>query len=212
MNAPNFITSLKERMPELGVEYAIDAMGGSESLYEKTLMHTVRHIPINAGQMDDFLFSKDDLSAFAIKTHGIKSALRHAGEKTLANEAETFEMKAKAGDKTYCTEHYGVFKMKLLRFFDEVNEIAKTFGLETDAGKGFSSDSDISEFADALKQAAEAADLCDSMSAYDLLLPLTKMSFDTETDDLIMNAANALDQFKPYEAVEYITKLLSKCK
>lgn len=213
MKAPSFITALVERISELDIEYAIDAMGGSESLYEKTLMHMVRHIPINISQMDDFLFTNEDLNAFAIKTHGIKSALRHVGKMVLANEAESLEKAAKAGDKTYCTEHYGIFKRNLLHFFDQVNEVTEqTSDSGKDTEKGFICDSDISDYIDALKQAREAADSCDSMSAYDILLPLTKIRFEKDVDDLVMNAANALDLFKPYEALEHITELLKKSK
>lgn len=213
MKESDFISSLLTRIPELDVEYAIEAMGSSELLYEKTLMHMVRQIPLNIDEMDDSLNTKNDLAAFAIKVHGIKSALRHVGKKVLANEAEALETAAKAGDREYCEGNYGAFREELMRFNDQVNEIAgQSAGSEADVGSGITNSANISDFIDILKQAGEAAELCDSISAYEILFPLTKMRFNENTDDLILKAANKLDQFKPYEAVEYITELLSKCE
>lgn len=208
MKKSDFISSILKRIPELDVEYAIEAMGGSESLYEKTLMHMVRQIPLNIGEMDASLNSNGDLDAFAVKTHGIKSSLRHVGKISLANEAESLETAAKAGDRTYCDGNYGAFKEELLRFYDQVNEAA---GLETDAGSKIADGGNISDFIGVLKQAGEAADACDSMSAYEIILPLTKIHFGGNTDDLVLKAATAFDQFKPFEALEYITELLNEC-
>lgn len=213
MKEPDFISSLLTRIPELNVEYAIEAMGGSRPLYEKTLMHTVRQIPSNIGEMDDSLNSKSNLDAFAVKVHGIKSALRHVGKMELANGAEALEKAAKAGERTYCEENYGVFREKLLHFSQQVNEVAEqAANSEANAGIIITNDGSLSDFIDALKQAGEAAELCDSMSAYELILPLTKMRFGEGPDHLILMAATTLDQFKPYEALEYITELLNRCE
>lgn len=208
MNGPDFISSILKRIPELNVKYAVDAMGGSEDLYEKTLIHMARHIPLNIGEMDDSLNAKGDLAAFAVRVHGVKSTLRHVGKTALAGDAEALETAAKEGNKAYCDGHYGAFRENLLMFYSQVNEVA---GLETDAKPETTNDGNISDFTGALKQAAAAADACDSMSAYELLLPLTKIRFGGNTDDLVLKTTNALDQFRPFEALEYIAELLNKC-
>lgn len=208
-----YISSILERIPELNVDYAIEAMGGSVSLYEKTLSHMVRQIPLNIEEMDSSLKSNGDVGAFAVKVHGIKSAFKQIGITGLANEAESLEMAAKAGDKTYCDGNYDAFRDSLLRFYNKINEAAGQIpGSEADAGTGTLNDGNISDFVDALKEAGEAADLCDSMSAYNALLPLTKTHFGGNIDDLVLKAATALDQFKPFLALEYITELQNECK
>lgn len=213
MKESEYISSILERIPELNVEYAIGAMGGSEALYEKTLTHMVRQIPLNIGEMDASIKSNGDFGVFAVKVHGIKSAFRQVGIMALASKAESLEMAAKAGDRTYCEENYGTFREELLWFYDQVNEATgQISGSETDAGLEGANVGNISDFIDELKQAAEAADLCDSMSAYNILLPLTKTRFGGNTDDLVLKAATALDQFKPFEALEYIAELLNECK
>lgn len=211
MKEPDFISSILKRVTELDAKYAIDAMGGSESLYEKTLMRMVRQLPLYIGEMDDSLSLDGGLGAFAVKVHGIKGTLRHVGKMRLADKAESLEEAAKTGDKTYCAEHYGFFKEELLRFYAQVNEVA---GLETDAGAGaeITNDGNISDYIDTIKQAGEAADSYDSMSAYEILLPLTKTRFGGNTDELVLKAANALDQFMPFEALEYIAELLNECE
>lgn len=201
------ISSKLQHIPKLDVEYAIDSMGGSEALYEETLMRMVRQIPSNIGEMDAFLDSNGDLSAFAIKVHGVKGVLRHVGKTALANDAESLELAAKAGNKTYCAEHYESFKKDLLCFRDQISAALEPETGNTEA-EPFHSGS-ISDFIDTLKQAEEAADLCDSMAAYEILLPLTKIHFGGDIDNLISNAATALDQFKPFEAFECITELLN---
>lgn len=213
MKEPDFISSILEHIPELDVKYAIEAMGGSESLYEITLMRTARQIPSNIREMDSSLHANSDLETFAVKTHGIKSVLRHVGEMKLADKSEALEMAAKTGDRIYCYGNYEAFKEELLRFYDNVNVAAgQAAGSETDTEPEVANDGNISDFIDALKQAGEAADSCDSMSAYEIILPLTKIRFGGNNDDLILKAATALDQFRPFEALEYIEKLLNKCE
>lgn len=215
MNEPVFsqFISLAKSIPGLDVKYAVEAMGGSEALYEKTLMHTVRHIPSNVEEMDASLHANSDLEAFGIKVHGIKSALRHVGKMELARKAESLENAAKGKDKMYCIGHYVSFKDELLRFYSRVNDVSRQCaGPETDTGAESVTKGDINSFIDVIKQAQKAADLCDSMSAYEILLPLTKMRFGGACDNLISKAATALDKFEPFEAMEYITELLNECK
>lgn len=213
MKESAFISSLLTYIAKVDMDRAMEAMGGSETLYEKTLTHMARQIPANVKEMDESLHEKNDLDAFAVKVHGIKSVLRHVGKMALANGAEALENAAKAGDRAFCEEHYGPLREELLRFFDEVNEVTRqTEGLRADAGLVVKHEEGICCFVNLLKQAGEAAELCDSMTAYEILFPLTKIHFDESTNALILKAANTLDQFKPYEALEYVNELLSKCE
>lgn len=213
MNETSFsdFVSLIRLIPDMDVDYAIEAIGGSEPLYEKVLIRIVRLIQSNIEQMDQFLDKDEALNDFAIKVHGVKSSMRQAGYLKLALRAEALEKSAKDGDRLYCTQHYAPFREDLLHFRDQVdNAISQSTDAETKSETGNVSSSNLGSFFDVLDKVKAAAAAYDTLSASELLSPLTKMHFGENEDILITKAMDALDVFKPKQALEFIAELMEK--
>lgn len=203
--------SLIKLIPEIDTEYAIDAIGGSESIYEKLLMRIIDMIPLNIEKMDNVILAGGALGDFAVKVHGVKNSLRQAGYRRLALDAEALEIAAKAGEAAYCAEHYESFRKDMMHFYKQVN-IAASQSKGSDPEIKNDHERSISAFFDTLTKAEALAGAYDTISAYELLLPLAKYNFGGDADRLIAKAMKALDVFKPKKAQEYITELIARQK
>lgn len=209
-NSSDFI-SLVSQIPELDTEHAIETIGGSEALYESTVKYMMRFIPSNVEQMDKCLNTDNALNDFAIKVHGIKSSLRQMGHLHLAKQAEALEKAAKAGENSFCIEHYGSFRDDLLCFYNQVNYlILLNADKETGCADESTNHGEISNFYDILTQIKAEAEAYDTISAAEKLLPLTKYRFSEDTNRLIAKAMEALDTYKPRQALEYLAELLDR--
>lgn len=208
-NAGDFISYLKE-LAELDTEYAIEAIGGSEALYEKMLKKTIRLLPSKVEMLEEYFHADDDMKAFSVAVHGMKGSLRQLGYLQLSMQAEMLEKAAKAGDRAYCVGQIDSFREELLRFYEKTDELIRQAEPDTDSADR--QKSDIRAFSQILTRAKEAAEDYDSTTAVEILLPLTKCSFGENIDQLVADAVNMLDMFKPRQALTHIAKLLEECE
>lgn len=200
----SFVSSVK-CVPDLEVDHAVSDLGGSEDLYEKMFRLVLKLIPQNVGQMDDYLYAQDDLSAFAIKVHGTKGSLNQVGNKKLGKFAGMLEHAAKAGDKEYCLKHYGDFKNQLLLFCNQVEAVTSK---DDDPKENENAPAEnIRDFLDSFAKAKEAIEDFDSIAALDILSPLADRRFDGKADKLVAAAIESLEMFNLQKALEYIVQL-----
>lgn len=201
METLDYLTAIS-RIPGLDTEHAIEIMGGSAMLYEKTIQQMVRYIPSNIEQMDNFLADSSTLNDFAIRVHGIKSSLRQIGHPRLAKQAEELEMAAKSEDYTFCLAHYGSFREGCLSFYDLASAaVIPEAVAETES---------VKNFYEILTQIKADVEDYDVMAAAEKLMPLTRHRFDEDTDRLIAQAMEALETYKAQQALIYITELLDR--
>lgn len=203
--------SLLEKIPDLDAVYAVENIGGSELLYEKSLRQVNRLIPSNLEQMDSY-YEGGDLGAFAVKAHGLKGSFGQVGDRRLSKLAEALEKAAKAGDWEYCREHYGAFREELLRFHEQVDAVFQSADMGDATQHENTREESIADYRDVLSRAWTAADEYDSMAASEILSPLTRRRFGKAADELISNAVTALDIFQAQKALEYISELLNECE
>lgn len=188
------------------VENAVEALGGSEVLYEKLIKQIIRMLPSRIESMDGFLGEGRDLPAFGICVHGIKGLLSQVGCQGLALTAGRLETAAKTGDWLYCDAHYGAYRDELLRFCEKViAHLPDVDKAETEAGS-------IQDYYDILCQARDAAEDYDSISAAEIVSRLTGICFGREIDTLVSEVVQALELFQPEKALNDMNELIKKCE
>lgn len=207
-NTTEYITRIK-RIPYLDTEFAIENLGGSEALYEKLLKRVIRFLPSNIAAMDNQLYEDCDIGSFGVKAHGMKSTLNQVGCGELAMLAEKLEHAAKRDDKDFCKDHYGLFKDKILSFYEQVNVIAQETGDKIETAN--IPDGIIGDYYDTLKQTMAAVNDYDSVSAARSLSSLERVRFGVKVDLLVQKAIAELEAFRPRKAAPFIAELLDAC-
>ena len=156
----------------LDVDKGILLIGGEKEKYIELLQVTIRVISESMTKLRRF--STENITAFAIEIHGMKSALLCIGAETLGEEAQQLEFAAKSDDDAYCRNNYPLFEEKLRGFS---RNLAALFPQQIrSVRKG-----EIGELKEVLLQAKEACDIFDVVAANSLLTPLASLDWDNET-------------------------------
>lgn len=199
------------QIQDLDTAFGLEFFSGSQEMYIQTVRNMVRDIPSSVELLDQSLNADYTLKLFAVKTHGLKSALKQLGNLRLAAQAEALEKAAKSGDHVFCADKYGSFKDELLHFYHQVDAIIVLTSFAASQGAAGQADCmDEEDFRNRLTQAKTAAEAYDAVSAAAYLLPLAQCRFGTEADGLISKAMEALDHFAPRQAITYIKQLLNE--
>ena len=170
-NDDTFLERAKS-IQNLDVDKGILLIGGEKNKYTELLKVTIKVISDSITKLRRYC--TEDIPAFAIEVHGMKSALFGIGAEVLGEEARQLEFAAKSDDDAYCRDNYPVFEEKL-RVLSR-NLAALFPQQERSVRKG-----EIKELKDVLLQAKEACDTFDVAAAISLLTPLASLNWDNET-------------------------------
>ncbi|GHV84484.1 hypothetical protein AGMMS50230_00920 [Spirochaetia bacterium] len=186
----------------LDIDKGILLIGGEKEKYTELLRVTIRVITDGILKMRGLYI--EDIPAFAIEIHGMKSALYSIGAETLGDEARQLEFAAKSDDAGYCRENYPVLEEKLRTL---CRNLAALFPQQERSSRKGSA----SELSAALLKAQEASANFDASAANALLTPFSFVKWD---DEEIVNLLEGIG--KDLENIEYdaaglkIGKLLGK--
>lgn len=198
-----------EKIPELDAENAIEAVGGSEELYDKILKQIISRIPDNIQTMDKNLAAGGDLRYFTIMVHGLKSSLRQIGHQRLASLSDMLETHARDDDLSFCQEWYTSLRNELL-FFCEQAEALMCDGVDKSIETG-TEINDIAVYKNELERAKVAAEEYDTLAATEIITQLLGCRFDKQTDAELSLVLSALESFQPLSALVHIEKLIAIC-
>jgi hypothetical protein len=104
------ITRLRDN-PCIDVDSALAVMSGMEDLYVGTIALTARLMAERLAKMDRYIIN--DMNAFMIEVHGLRSVLRNIGSFPLEGKAGELEAASAQGDAVFCVKNYPAFKMGL---------------------------------------------------------------------------------------------------
>lgn len=206
----NRLPEYYDQLPELDTENAIDSIGGSVELYDKLCRQVVRRIPDGILSMDQDVTSEGRLASFAITVHGLKSSLRQIGYRTLANLAETIELEAKDENISKCFVLYEELKKELKLFHTKANALISAADEKNGANTTICGKR-LSEFKHLLENVRDALDGYDTLTATELIAPLSGYRFEGAADEELSMAFHDLEEFQPLQALVHIQKLLELC-
>ena len=195
--------SLLRKSGDINVDSAIDAMGGLADVYLKTVKLTTRLLPETLAMLDDY-YEKQDIPAFTVQVHGLKSVLNNIGATALGKTAAKLEKKAKDDDIEYCNKSYPGFKEALIKLHEQLNE---AFSVKSANNRESADKSLLTQVIVDVKAAAEGYD---AVLALELIAPHRDVFYDDEIDEMIQNIAFALEEFDCENALEIITKIEDK--
>jgi signal transduction histidine kinase/DNA-binding response OmpR family regulator len=101
-----------ENVESLDIKAALGDMGGSKKLYLKTIALFLDQLPKYTEALETSLNS-EDIKAFMIKVHGLKSILRTIGATKLGHFAEILETHGKEENHKFCSVLFLPFKSSL---------------------------------------------------------------------------------------------------
>ncbi|MCL2169216.1 MAG: ATP-binding protein [Defluviitaleaceae bacterium] len=186
------------RVKGLDVEGALEAMSGLPELYVDTVKLSLKLLPERIEKMDAFL--DDDIKAFTIEVHGLKSALKNIGATKLGNASSKLERAALEDDTDYCKEHYPPFKQGLLELEKILHEALPKDDTVKEAA-------DKSALAPVLSAAKDAAESYDRDGALEHLSPHTAFAYGADIDKLLEETIFALEAFDCEGAANKLTQL-----
>jgi len=177
----------------LDVDKGILLIGGEREQYTGLVRVTIRVIGECIKKMRELYI--EDLPAFAIEVHGIKSALYSIGAETLGDEARQLEFAAKSDDSGFCTQNYPGFEEKL-------RTLSRNLAALFPQQERNSREGSLNELAESLPKIKEAAGNFDSVAASSLLEPLIASRWeDRSIGDLLAGIERDLENLE-YEAAD----------
>ncbi|MCL2223352.1 MAG: response regulator [Defluviitaleaceae bacterium] len=196
------IDNLK-KIKGLDVDTALDAMSGLPELYVDTVKLTIKLLPERIQKMDSYL--SEDIKAFTIEVHGLKSALKNIGASKLGNYAAKLERAALDNDTAYCNENYPPFKTGLT----ELENVLRNALPEDKTEK---KQADKTNLLPAIAEAKTAAESYDRDAALEILSQHTSFSYDDDTDGFLKEIISALEAFDCDGALNKLNELEEKLK
>ncbi|MCL2199136.1 MAG: response regulator, partial [Defluviitaleaceae bacterium] len=178
--------SILRKIDDLDVDTAMDAMSGLPELYIDTVKLTLKLLPERIEKLDGFL--ENDLPAFTIEVHGLKSAMKNIGAAKLGNSAAQLERAGMENNTQYCTEHYPPFKEALNELKAKLSEALPTDTEEKETA-------DKATLLPAIAEAKAKAEDYDRDAALEIIQEKAKFSYDEKTDDQLQKIISALEAF-----------------
>jgi HPt (histidine-containing phosphotransfer) domain-containing protein len=187
------------KIAALNVEKGLSLIAGEEHQYEDILRISVKVFSDGLAKMKNLY--TDNIPAFAIEIHGMKSALRSIGAMVLGDSAEELEKAAKASDAGFCRDKYPVFEKQFAALAEALAAITQ----KTDARKG---SGNTAELIPALNEAMDACIKFNSILASDIVAPFLDYVWEAPLDEALAGLADALDNIDYDDAMSRIAKLL----
>jgi HAMP domain-containing protein/HPt (histidine-containing phosphotransfer) domain-containing protein len=186
----------------LDVDRGISLVGGMEDQYGELLRISAKVFAEGIQKMRSQYIA--DLPGFAIRVHGMKSALYNIGANELADAAKKLEFAAKEGEAAFCKEAYPVFEERLAALTRELTEVTRI-----EAGEG--GPGSIPELRAVLEKALEACLKFDAIYAGEIIAPFTEFTWEPENIGTDVKAVvEALENIDYDEAEVLITSLINK--
>ena len=178
------ILQLKENCG-LDTDSAIEAFGAMEEIYINTVKITAQLLPGRINKIRTSII--DDVDAFIIEIHGLKSVLKNIGASALSLDAAQLESAAINVEISSMSKIYPEFYDSLVKLSKNLNnvllqnpdEVAKT--------------SDKSMLMKVIPEAKTATENYDSLLALELLAPYINYSYDPEMDELLKQIVFSLE-------------------
>jgi len=188
----------------LEVDKGILLIGGEREKYTELVRITIRVIGESMKKMRELYI--EDLPAFAIEVHGIKSALYSIGAELWGDEARQLEFAAKSDDAEYCTQNYPLFEEKL-------RTLSRNLAALFPRQERNSRDGSLNELAELLPKIKEAGSNFDSVVAVSLLVPLIASRWEDQSiGELLTGTERDLENLEYEAANAKIASLEEKLK
>jgi diacylglycerol kinase family enzyme/HPt (histidine-containing phosphotransfer) domain-containing protein len=196
---PDLLSQLRD-LDGFDADSALKAMGGMLDVYTGAVKLTVRLLPETIRKMDESA-GLNDIEAFTIEIHGLKSVLLNIGAITLGNAASRLEQMGKEKNKALYDESYPLFRSELIKLESYLKEAFK----EKSAEEKTQGEWDV--LLSDLLQARSSAESYDNASALEILTPHIELKYNETADNLLKEIVAALEEFDCEGAVNKINKL-----
>ncbi|MDR2589705.1 MAG: response regulator [Oscillospiraceae bacterium] len=185
---------------DININIGLNNAAGVESLYYQSVELCCKQLPSESAKMSESLIN-DDIKAFAISVHTIKSILATIGAVELSNTAAHLEELAKDGDSTACKELFPDFHDKIMKLHSQIAAIFKT---ETSKTK---TPGDFATLKENVEKAIAATKSFNDSGSLAALKPLLQYDFGDETNTLLENAIAEISNFDYEKAEEILNEI-----
>ncbi|MDR2598970.1 MAG: response regulator [Oscillospiraceae bacterium] len=187
-------------LEDINVSVGLNNAANIESLYHQSVELCCKQIPSLCAKMSENLFG-DDIGAFAISVHTIKSILATVGAMALSDTAFNLEELAKSGDSTTCKKLFSSFHDKLMNLHVQLTAVMSSEISQTKTA------GDLSVLKENVEKALTAVRGFNDSGSLAALKPLLKYDFGDETNTLLENAISEISNFD-YEKAEEILSVI----
>jgi HPt (histidine-containing phosphotransfer) domain-containing protein len=184
-----FITNL-ERIEEINVKIGLERVSGVAEMYHDSVVFFNKKLLLECDKMSEAL-RENDMKAFSITVHAIKSSLSTIGAMQLSEEAEKLETAAKNNEDGFCAENYPPFEEKLHKLQERLTAI---FG-DDEEDDGNRPAGDEAALREGVEKAIAAADDFDSDTGIKIIGELVKYDYGEEKNGLLSSALAAFNDF-----------------
>jgi CheY-like chemotaxis protein len=192
---------LISNISEINTEIGISHVSGVESMYLESMELFSKKLQPEYENMSNYL-NGNDLKAFSISVHAMKSMLATIGAINLSKTALNLETASKGMDEQTCIEQFPAFKEKLLALHEQLSAI---FPSDEEANK--KEPGDIGHLKENVEKAIAAADDYDSETGIAAINDLLAFYFGENNNTMLTNAKTAFLDYQYDEAQEILEKI-----
>ncbi|MDR2734909.1 MAG: response regulator [Spirochaetota bacterium] len=197
----DFIAAL-DGISDIDTGLGLSRVSGMKDMYRKTFEFFYAKLTSECDGMADKLEAQD-LNAFMISIHAMKSSLAILGIMRLSESAAKLEASAREGDMQYCVERYPDLQEKLFNLFKKLIPI-----FEVPTKRVSKKPGEASLLRDALRKTMAAVDNFDQIEGTRILNDLLVYDFGEPNNDLLTKASTAFNNFE-YDDVKQILEKLN---
>jgi len=185
----------------LDINKGIERFGGDEDMYFDILRVFVTNTTPLLESIRNI--SPDGQAGYAVTVHGIKGSSRSIGADEVADNAETLEKAAKAGDFKFVAANNPAFLTSSWRLISEIEKMLKLIYPDNPKPKKQSPDPDI------LMELLNACKKLDTEAIEQLITELCSYEYDSG-GDLVSGLFNSANQYNYKVIKEQLSKMLIK--
>jgi HPt (histidine-containing phosphotransfer) domain-containing protein len=193
----DFIDAL-DQINEINTELGLGRVSGIEEMYRKTFEFFYRKIIPECDHMTSSLDAQN-LKAFSISVHAMKSSLAMLGIMRLSELSFKLETASKENDFAYCSESYPKLRERLLQLHQMLTPILRETVKVIDRKPG-----DMEYLRNNLQKALEAAEFYEQSLGSRILADLLAYDFGETNNDLLERAAASFKDFEYDDAKEFL--------
>jgi CheY-like chemotaxis protein len=199
---PSFWEALG-KVEDINVELGLHRISGQKKMYRDNLVLFHDKLASDMEKMQAFI-EGNDIRAFSISVHGIKSTLASIGATGLSVTASDLEMAAKGGDVEYCAAEFPDFKERLLSLNERLSAVFPPDEAPARREKG-----DRAYLMETVPKVLAAIDDLDIDTGIEALNDLAAYDFGEAINKIIAKSAKALKNYEYDVAREALNTILS---
>jgi CheY-like chemotaxis protein len=196
----SFLDAIR-KIPEINVEIGMERFSNVEDMYHETFELFYKELRGKCDSMFTFL-SNQDIHAFAISVHAMKSALATMGIMDLSETASKLETASKNDEMDFCLEHFPNFMDKLLSLHKNLSTILSDTETASEKKPG-----DKAYLNENIEKALIAANDFDNYAGMEAINNLLSCDFGEEINAPLEDALKSFNELDFDTVVEILNKV-----